>query len=37
MDGLKVAVEYAVNWDYPQNSGGTGAVAQGAFGSIVVR
>jgi hypothetical protein len=34
MDGLKVAVEYAVNWDYPQNRGGTGAVAQGAFGSI---
>jgi len=34
MPGLKVAVEYAVNWDYPQNRGGTGAIAQGAFGSI---
>jgi hypothetical protein len=32
--GFFEAVEYAVNWDYPQNRGGTGAVAQGAFGSI---
>jgi uncharacterized coiled-coil protein SlyX len=34
MDGLKVALEYSVNWDYPQSAGGTGAIAQGAFGSI---
>ena len=34
MDGLKVAVEGAVNWDYPQSSGGTGEVVYGAFGSV---
>src|SRR5215510_8121726 len=31
MDGLKVALEYSVNWDYPQSAGGTGAIAQGVF------
>ena len=30
MDGLKVAVEYSANWDYPVSSGGTGKVAHGA-------
>jgi hypothetical protein len=34
MDGLKVAVEYSANWDYPVNSGGTGKVAHGAFGLL---
>jgi hypothetical protein len=34
MDGLKVALEYSVNWDYPQSSGGTGDVAQGGFASV---
>src|SRR5215831_10563731 len=31
MDGLKLALEYSVNWDYPQSVGGTGAIAQGVF------
>ena len=34
MDGLKVAVEYSANWDYPVSSGGTGKLAHGAFGLI---
>jgi hypothetical protein len=34
MDGLKLAVEYSANWDYPVSSGGTGRVAHGAFGLI---
>jgi uncharacterized coiled-coil protein SlyX len=34
MDGLKIAIEGAVNWDYPQSSGGTGQVVYGAFGSV---
>jgi len=34
MDGLKVAMEYSVNWDYPQSTGGTGQVAHGVFGSV---
>jgi len=34
MDGLKVAVEYSANWDYPVSSGGTGKVAHGVFGLI---
>jgi uncharacterized coiled-coil protein SlyX len=34
MDGLKIAIEGAVNWDYPQSSGGTGEVVYGAFGLV---
>ena len=34
MDGLKVAVEYSANWDYPVSVGGTGKVAHGWFGLI---
>jgi hypothetical protein len=34
MDGLKVAVEYSANWDYPVSVGGTGKVAHGAFGLL---
>jgi hypothetical protein len=34
MDGLKVAVEYSANWDYPVSSGGTGKLAHGAFGLL---
>jgi hypothetical protein len=34
MDGLKVAVEYSANWDHPQDRGGTGKVAHGAFGLL---
>jgi hypothetical protein len=34
MDGLKVAVEYSTDWDYPVNLGGTGRTAQGGFGLI---
>ena len=34
MDGLKVAVEYSADWDYPTNLGGTGRIAQGGFGLI---
>ena len=34
MDGLKLAVEYSANWDYPQSAGGTGQVAHGVFGSV---
>jgi hypothetical protein len=34
MDGLKIAVEYSANWDYPTNLGGTGKFAQGGFGLI---
>ena len=34
MDGLKVAVEYSANWDYPVSAGGTGRVAHGWFGLI---
>lgn len=34
MDGLKVAVEYSANWDYPVSAGGTGKVAHGWFGLI---
>ncbi|MEH2496097.1 hypothetical protein V1294_002576 [Bradyrhizobium sp. AZCC 1678] len=34
MDGLKTAVEYSANWDYPVSVGGTGKVARGAFGLI---
>jgi hypothetical protein len=34
MDGLKVAVEYSANWDYPVSVGGTGKVAHGVFGLI---
>ena len=34
MDGLKVAVEYSANWDYPVSVGGTGRVAHGWFGLI---
>jgi uncharacterized coiled-coil protein SlyX len=34
MDGLKLALEYSVNWDYPQSKGGTGQIAQGVFVSV---
>jgi hypothetical protein len=34
MDGLKVAVEYSANWDYPVSGGGTGRVAHGGFGLL---
>ena len=34
MDGLKLAVEYSANWDYPVSSGGTGQVAHGVFGLV---
>jgi uncharacterized coiled-coil protein SlyX len=34
MDGLKIALEGAVSWDYPQSSGGTGQVVYGAFGLV---
>ena len=34
MDGLKLAMEYSVNWDYSQSTGGTGQVAHGVFGSV---
>jgi uncharacterized coiled-coil protein SlyX len=34
MDGLKLAMEYSANWDYPQSAGGTGQVAHGVFGSV---
>ena len=34
MDGLKIAVEGAVSWDYPQSRGGTGEVVYGAFGLV---
>jgi hypothetical protein len=34
MDGLKIAIEGAVSWDYPQSSGGTGEVVYGAFGLV---
>ena len=34
MDGLKVAVEYSANWDYPVSAGGTGKLAHGWFGLI---
>jgi hypothetical protein len=34
MDGLKVAVEYSANWDYPTRLGGTGQLAHGGFGLI---
>jgi hypothetical protein len=34
MDGLKVAVEYSANWDYPVSNGGTGKVAHGVFGLL---
>jgi len=34
MDGLKVAVEYSANWDYPVSAGGTGRLAHGWFGLI---
>ena len=34
MDGLLVAVEYSANWDYRLDSGGTGQVAHGVFGSV---
>ena len=34
MDGLKVAVEYSANWDYPVSVGGTGRVAHAWFGLI---
>ena len=34
MDGLKVAVEYSANWDYPVSGGGTGKVAHGGFGLV---
>src|SRR5215813_1852282 len=34
MDGLKVAVEYSANWDYPVSRGGTGQLAHGVFGLV---
>jgi uncharacterized coiled-coil protein SlyX len=34
MDGLKVAVEYSANWDYPVSSGGTGRLAHGVFAQV---
>jgi hypothetical protein len=34
MEGLKLAVEYSANWDYPVSAGGTGKVAHGVFGLI---
>lgn len=34
MDGLKIAIEGAASWDYPQSSGGTGEVVYGAFGLV---
>jgi uncharacterized coiled-coil protein SlyX len=34
MDGLKLAMEYSVNWDYSQSTGGTGQIAHGLFGSV---
>jgi hypothetical protein len=34
MDGLKIAIEGAVSWDYPQSRGGTGEVVYGAFGLV---
>jgi hypothetical protein len=34
MDGLKVAVEYSANWDYPISSGGTGELAHGVAASV---
>jgi hypothetical protein len=34
IDGLRVAVEYSVNWDYAQSAGGTGQVAHGVFGMV---
>jgi hypothetical protein len=34
LDGLRVAVEYSHNWDYPKKKGGTGQSAHGVFGTI---
>jgi len=34
MDGLKVAIEYSANWDYPVSRGGTGQLAHGVFGLV---
>jgi hypothetical protein len=34
MDGLRLAVEYAANWDYSVSEGGTGQLAHGVFGSV---
>ncbi len=31
LDGLKVAVEYSANWDYPVAAGGTGQLAHGVL------
>jgi len=34
MDGLRVAVEYSANWDYPVSLGGTGQLAHGIMGQV---
>jgi hypothetical protein len=34
LDGLKWAVEYSHNWDYPTSKGGTGNQANGVFTTL---
>ena len=34
LDGLKLALEYSHNWDYPRGQGGTGNQADGVFTSL---
>jgi len=34
MDGIKLALEYSRDWDYPQREGDTGRPADGLFTSL---
>ncbi len=34
LDGLRVALEYSLVWDYPRNAGGTGKSANGLFAML---
>jgi hypothetical protein len=34
LEGLKLAVEYSVDWDYPKSDGGTGNIGNGVFTAL---
>lgn len=34
LDGVKLALEYSHNWDYPKGQGGTGSQVHGVFSSV---
>src|SRR5712691_3480416 len=36
MDGVKWQIEYAMDWDYARNKGGTGNIARGLFSTLTL-